>query len=206
MKALKRINLGFILAIIAVVGVIIYCTSVENSRSAAKGDIDNACKSFVELTNKYAVLPSENQNLDEKGSEINLENYFSEMQSSLESQTVSKETANIQKTILEEVLKGKLLDTTVIDTDFSRTIGKVTSYNFSGNQVTVTFNSNVSVKQKYNGINEETGEREEKIRENFFEVQGETITLEKVKDNEWKVVYANLQYKDPNNIGIKLSM
>lgn len=198
MKFIKKINIGLVLAIIAILAVIVYSVNLGNERNLAKEEIKKTCEKFIDLTDKYYTLPSEYQIIGEKSSDVNLNNYYTEMENELKDKTTSNETANIQKTILTEYLKNQLVDTSKITVSFNREIAKISKYNFDGNQVTVIFNSKITTKQKYNDINLETGESSEKIRENTFEVEDESITLEK-KDGTWKIVYANLQYQDMNS-------
>lgn len=195
MKFIKKINIGLVLVIIAIITVIIYSVNLENGRKSAKEDIKKSCEEFIDLTDKYYTLPSEYQIIGEKSTDVDLTNFFTKMEDELKTKMTSEETANIQKIILTEYVKNQLVDTSIITVSFNREITKVSSYKFDGNQVTLTFNSKITLKQKYNDINLETGEPSEKIRENTFEVQDESITLEE-KDGTWKIVYANLQYQD----------
>lgn len=192
MKGLKKLNLGLVLAIIVIIGIVVYCIYVEGERKKAKTDINKTCEEFIQVTNAYAILPEEEQRLGIRKSEINLDNFSSKAESDLKGKMVSDESAEIQARFLTDVVEKQLLDTSKIITDYERKISKITSYQFDGNQVTVTFNSRVSIKKKYNDA------VEEKISEDSFDVQGETITLEK-KDGNWKVVYANLAYTNPES-------
>ncbi|MBP3502775.1 MAG: hypothetical protein J6K42_04805 [Clostridia bacterium] len=198
MKFIKKVNIGLILAIIAIVAVIVYSVNLEFERKSAKEDIRKACEEFIDLTDKYYTLPSEYQVIGEKSADVDLTNFFTKMEDELKTKTTSAETAKIQKTILTEYVKNQLVDTSKITVSFNREITKISSYGFDGNQVTITFSSKITTKQKYNDINLETGEPSEKIRENTFEVEDESITLEE-KDGTWKIVYANLQYQDVNS-------
>ncbi len=198
MKFIKKINIGLVLAIIAIVAVVVYSVNLESGRKSAKEDIKKACEEFIDLTDKYYTLPSEYQVIGEKSVDVDLTDFYTKMEDELRAKTTSEGTANIQKTILTEYVKNQLVNTSRITVSFNREITKISNYNFDGNQVTVTFNSKITTKQKYNDINLETGETSEKIRENVFEVQNESITLEK-KDGTWKIVYANLQYQDGNS-------
>lgn len=195
MKFIKKVNIGLVLAIIAIIAVTVHSVNLESERKSAKEDIKKSCEEFIDLTDKYYTLPSEYQVIGENSADVDLTNFYAEMEDELKNKTTSDGTANIQKTILTEYLKNQLVDTSKITVSFNREITKISSYNFEGNQVTVTFNSKITTKQKYNDINLETGEPSEKIRENTFEVQDESITLEE-KDGIWKIVYANLQYQD----------
>lgn len=198
MKFIKKINIGLVLAIIAIIVVSIYSVNLEGDRKLAKEDIKKSCEDFIDITDKYYILPTKYQVIGENGNDVDLTDFYADMENELKSKMTSDSTANIQKTILEESVKNQLVDTSKITVGFKREITKISSYSFDGNQVTVTFNSKITTKQKYNDVNLETGESSEKIRENTFELQGETITLEN-KDGNWKVVYANLHYNDTSS-------
>lgn len=198
MKFIKKINIGLILTIIAIFAVVVYSVNLESERMLAKDDIKKSCENFINLTDKYCTLPSEYQVIGEKSSDVNLNNYYIEMENELKDKTINNEIANLQKVILTEYLKNQLVDTSKITVTFKREITKISKYVFDGNQVTVSFNSKITTKQKYKDINLETGELSEKTREDTFDIQNESITLEK-KDGTWKVVYADLQYQDMNS-------
>lgn len=193
MKFIKKINIGLVIAIIAIIAVVIYCVKTESSRNNSKEDIKKVCEEFIDITDKYSILPEQYQVVGSSGSNIDLSNYYSEMKSELQKYTTTEQTANIQKLILSEVVDNQLLNTTSIITEFDRKIVKISSYVFDGNQVTVTFKSKVSVKQKYQDMNMETGEVAEKVKDSSFDSDSESITLEK-KDGKWKIVSANLNY------------
>lgn len=195
MKGLKKLNLGLVLAIIVVIGVVIYCIKVGNERKSAKSDINKACEDFIMLTDKYAVLPEDKQVIGIKKTDVNLTDISSKAKVDFKEKMLTEDSAEIESVILQDVLEKQLIDTSKIATSFERKISKITSYQFDGNQVTVTFDSKVSQKKKYRN----EGDEAEKVSENSFEVQGETITLEK-KDGNWKVVYASLKYVDPNSV------
>lgn len=195
MKFIRKINIGLILAIIAIIAVTVYSINLESERKSSKEDIKKSCEEFIDITNKYYTLPAEYQVIGEKSTDVDLTSFYTEMENELKSKTTTDGAANIQKTILTEYVKNQLVDTSKIKVSFNREITKISNYDFEGNQVTVTFDSKVTTKQKYNDVNAETGETTEKIRENTFEAQDESITLEK-KDGTWKIVYANLQYQD----------
>ena len=205
MRFIKKINIGLVLAIIAIVAVVVYSVRVENERKSAKEDIKVVCESFIDLTDKYSILPAEYQVVGIQSANVNLNNFYSEMEGELNKVTTTEASANIQKTILSEVVQNQMLNTTNVTTNFDREITKISSYEFDGNQVTVTFNSKITVKQKYNDVNVETGELSEKIKENSFESNGETITLEQ-KDGKWKVVSANLSYSSLSSLSDMMFM
>lgn len=201
MKFLKKINIGLVLAIITILAVVIYSINIENERKNAKEDIRKACGEFINLTNKYAVLPEEYQVIGQDAKTVNLNNFNSKMEEELKNIMVTDSAAEIQKSILSDVTQNDLLSTADIICGLDRKISKISSYEFDGNQVTVTFISEITVKQKYNDINIETGEQKEKIREHVIESMQETITLDK-KDGVWKVVSADLDYSINDLSGI----
>jgi len=198
MKFLKKINIGLVLAIIAIVAVVIYCISVESNRKSSKEDIKKACEEFIEITDKYSVLPEQYQVLGEEGSKINLDTYYSEMEDALKGVTTTDQTANVQKRIISELLQNQLLNTDIINTSFDRKITKISSYEFDGNQVTVSFSSRITIKQKYKELNVLTGENMEKVKDNSIDSDSESITLEQ-KDGKWKIVSTNLTYNANGN-------
>lgn len=202
MKFFKKINLGLVLVIIAIVLVTLYSVNLENKRSSSKEEIKKVSEEFIKITNKYSILPEQHQIIGQQNANIDLTNFYSEMEGELNNITTSKETANIQKTILSEIIQNQLLNTSSIIVNFDRKIVKISSYVFDGNQVTITFNSKITIKQKYNEFDLQTGLSTEKIKEDSFEANSETITLEQ-KDGTWKVVCANLLYSD---IGLTESM
>ncbi|MBR2745023.1 MAG: hypothetical protein IKE01_07020 [Clostridia bacterium] len=206
MKFFKKINIGLVLAIIAIVAVVIYCISVESNRKSSKEDIKKACEEFIEITDKYSVLPEQYQVLGEEGSKINLDTYYSEMEDALKGVTTTDQTANVQKRILSELLQKQLLNTDTINTNFDRKITKISSYEFDGNQVTVSFSSKITIKQKYKEINVLTGETMEKMKDDSIDSDSESITLEQ-KDGKWKIVSTNLTYSaNGNNMTMPFSL
>lgn len=198
MRFLRKINIGLVLTIITILAIVIYLVNVENSRKGYKEEIKNVCDSYIGIVNKYAILPEDLQQIGLDSRNINLDNFYNDMEKELRDISVSDPSAKIQKTILEDCVGKDLLDTSNIIVSYDKKIVKISSYDFDGNQVTVTFDSKITVKEKYIEINIETGEQSEKVRENVYDCKGESITLEK-KDDGWKIVYANLDYEIYNN-------
>ena len=193
MKGLKKINIGLLLTIITVVLVVAYCIHVENARKAAKEDIINACNTYIEATDKFAYLPEEYQVIGIKKSDVNLDDYDNRLEKTLKQYTVNDGVANIEKTVISQIVETQLMDSDGVVVDFDRKIVNFNSFQFSGNQVTVTFNSKIVVKKKYMSVDPETGEQTEKVGEIRHNAQDESIVLEK-SGNEWKIVYSNLNY------------
>ena len=98
------------------------------------------------------------------------------------------------------------MNTDTINTNFDRKITKISSYEFDGNQVTVSFSSKITIKQKYKEINVLTGETMEKMKDDSIDSDSESITLEQ-KDGKWKIVSTNLTYSaNGNNMTMPFSL
>lgn len=199
MKFLKKINIGLVLTIIVLLAVVIYSINAENNRKNSKEDIKKACENFIEISNKYSILPTEYQVIGEDGKNVDLSAYYSEIKNELNKITTNESATNIQKNIISDNLESQLLNTSSFITEFNKKIVKITSYSFDGNQVSVTFNTKTTVKQKYQDINSETGEPIEKVKESSFDNEDESITLER-KDGNWKIVCGNLSYSADNSL------
>lgn len=197
MKFIKKLNIGLVLAIIAILAVIIYSVNIENERKASKQEIKKSCEEFISITDKYYTLPENYQTIGEKSQDVDLTNYYTEMENELKTKTINDSATKLQKTILTEYLKNQLVNTSKITVSFKREIAKISEYKFDGSQVTVTFNSKVTIKQKHKDINIEDNTSKEKVNETTFDTEGDTITLEQ-KDGSWKIVYADLQYNNIN--------
>ena len=115
------------------------------------------------------------------------------MENKLKEVMLNESAVKIEKSILSDYVERDLLNTTTFITSFDRQILKIRSYDFDGNQVTVSFDSKINIKQKYIDVNVETGEKQERVKESNVEGIRDTITLEK-KDGKWKVVYSELNF------------
>lgn len=189
MKILKKINKGLILTIIVVLALTIYLMGVEKQRKADKKEIQKVCEEFVELTNKYSVLPEEMQTLTKEIPESQVKEYLSKMRSEIKDKMIQNEEAiEIQCQILENNLRNGYNEQE-IKTNLNREITKISNYEFDKDQVTVTFKSIVETSSKY--LNGE----EEQVKQNSFNSAEDEIILQKV-DGKWKIVYSNLQYNE----------
>ena len=189
MKFLKKINKGLILTILVLIVLILYFNNVEKQRDKDKPDIKKACEDFIELTDKYSVLPVELQTLQDNIPEEKVDDYIKQMKKDLADVMIdNQESINIQQKILEENLKNGY-NVLEVRTNLSRKIQKVSSYQFENNQVTVSLKDNVEETIKTpDGL-------EEYDKNNEFEASEDEIVLQKV-DGKWKIVYANLQFDD----------
>ena len=205
MKVLKKINLGLVLAIIAIVAIVIYSVNIENSRKSAKEEIKKTCEEYIAITNNYCILPEQYRVVNQKAADVDLKEYSERIKNEVAKYTVSDKTAEIQKLYLLESVKNQLINTSYVTTEYSRKIDRITGYKFVENQVTITFNTNVSIKQKYNEINKETGETSEKIKESTLANKGESMVLEN-KDGKWKVVSTNFGYSVNSDQDMTMNM
>lgn len=194
MRFLKKINKGLILTIIVLIILVTYLVGVEKQRKSDKTEIKNACEEFVNLTNKYLVLPEEMQSLTNKIPEEQEKEYGEEAEKALKNIMVDNtEAIKIQHQFLIQALKNGYSSTNEIRTKYERKMAEITSYEFEGNTVTVTFSSNVEIETKYlNYI------QQEQTRALSFTAPSDEIMLQKV-DGKWKVVYSNLQYETYGN-------
>ncbi len=189
MKKLKKINKGLILTIILLIILILYYNNIEKLRKNDKTEIKKACEDFIELTDKYSVLPQEIQTTQTEIPEEKVAEYINQMKKELANIMIdNQEAINIQAKILENNLIDGYNETQV-RTQLSRKILNILSYQFEKDQVTVNLIDKVkeTIKnsdgmQEYNSDNEFTAGNDE-------------IVVKKV-DGKWKVVYANLQFND----------
>ena len=186
MKILRKINKGLILTIIVLLALTVYLANVEKQRKADKEDIKKACEEFINFTDKYSVLPEDMQKLTESVLESKVEEYKKEMKTELDKLMIDNEEAvKLQYQNLEFGLEDGYNNSEGIRTKLERKITKISSYEFEGNQVTVTFKAKVKTTTK--NLNEEQESQKS------FDTDGDEILLQKV-DGKWKIVYSNLQY------------
>ena len=196
MKILKKINKGLLLTIIVLVVLIIYLTNVEKQRDTDKPDIQKACEEFITFTDKYVVLPEDMRTFTGEISKENEEKLKKELREELEKQMIKNDEAiEIQYEYLLDELKNGYRTVNEVRTKNKRTITKISSYEFDGDQVTVTLKTSVESTYKY--IEENTGV--EKERQNAISNTDDEIILQKV-DGQWKVVYSNMQFDNNNEI------
>ena len=110
MKFIKKLNIGLVLAIIAILAVIIYSVNIENERKASKQEIKKSCEEFISITDKYYTLPENYQTIGEKSQDVDLTNYYTEMENELKTKMISDSATKLQKTILTEYLKNQLVN------------------------------------------------------------------------------------------------
>lgn len=193
MKKLKKVNKGAILTLIVLTILTIYLVNLEKQREEEKVQIKNICEKYIEFTDKYTVLPEELQKLPIQIAQKQTEDYKKEIETELKKLMISnEEVVELQYQILVSILK-KGYNNNEVKSKTERQIIKISGYEFEGNQVTVTFKSKVKNTTKYLNQN-----NEEQERQSTFETFEDEIMLQKI-DEEWKIVYTNLQYDDYNS-------
>lgn len=203
MNLLKKINKGLILTIIVLLILGIYLFVIETKRNASKTDIESAVKEYIEIVNKYVVVPEEmqriqvatnneefrriNEEMDKKENE-HLNRYEEEMKTKM---IENKEVVSMQKDTLNNFLDNTNNYFQTIVTKYNKEVVKIRKYAFDNDQVTVTLETKTEVENKYldNG--------EEKIKKETSNDKSETITLQLV-EGKWKIVYADLIYYSGN--------
>ena len=79
MKNLKKINLGLLLTIITLLAVTIYSINIEAQRKSSKDEIKKTCEEYIDVVDKYLVLPEDAQVLGEDVKNVNLDIFKSDM-------------------------------------------------------------------------------------------------------------------------------
>ena len=217
MKILKKVNKGLVLTIIVIVALLIYLVGVEKQREADKDDIIKACEEFIDFTDKYSVIPEDVLKLGEVFSQDKLNEYIQKMKNELPEYMIENDEAvGIEAQILQTNIENAYSTESTIETEntdeeqagqsneniinsiktkMEREITKISSYEYDGNQVTVTFNSTTTLTTNY--LN--NGETQE--NQSSFNGYEEQIILQKI-DSKWKVVYSDLQNDDYTNLVI----
>lgn len=204
MKLLKKVNKGLMLTLVVLLILVIYLINVESKRNSEKPEIEKTCTEYINLMNKYAIMPKEAQklyNVSEVSSEEkeqvkekskkDIENSIGKLNEELKTRMINDELAiEMQKDIVEEFVKSSNDEFVSVITSFNKEISKIRKFAFDDDQVTVTFSSKADLETKYLENNSE-----EVTRKSTFNAEEETITLKKI-DNTWKVVYADMQYSD----------
>lgn len=189
MKKLKKINKGLVLTIIVIIALIIYLTGVEKQRKADKEKIKLVCEQFIEVTDKYSILPEDMQKLNQEITNEQKNAYEKEMDKELRRVMInSDEAVKLQNNILKFNLENEYKNNKQqVATKQKRDIIKIKGYEFDSNTVTVTFSSKLSMDYKY------LNNKEEQIKKQSLSAENDEIQLQKI-NGEWKVTYANLQY------------
>ena len=192
MKLLKKINKGFILTVIVLILLSIYLSNQEKAKETDKKEISQKCEQYIDFTNKYAVLPEDMQALTKEISNTELEKYKNEIKQELKKQMIENEQAvDLQYQILTSILENNIKKDSIV-TQVSRRMIDKPQYVFDGDQVQVTFQSRISIEEKYLENDNDT-EEDAKTRNTTYMTQNDQINLQKV-DGEWKIVYSNLQF------------
>ncbi len=199
MKMLNKINKGLILTILVLLVLFIYLFTVEINRNKAKPEIEKTVKEYIELMNKYAVVPSDMQNLyaqispeeietKKKEFDTKITEHLNKYEDELKEKMIDNQKAvDMQKEVLEDFLKSENNMQSSIITKYKKELVKIRKYLFDDDQVTLTLETKTEVESKY------LNNREEKLQKNENTSNDDTITL-KLVDGKWKVVYAEVEY------------
>ena len=192
MKILRKINKGFILTVIVLLALSIYLIKLEKQREIDKEEILKICEQYIEFTNKYVVLPEENQKITQPISDTELDKYKEELKTELKNQMIDNEDAiELQYQMLVSTLESNFSKNSIV-TNISRTMKDKPKYEFDGDQVQVTFTAKLSKTEKYLENDNDT-EEAAKTRNNTQDTYIDQINLQKV-DGKWKIVYSNLEF------------
>lgn len=188
MKILRKINKGFILTLIVLIGLIVYLVGVEKQREAEKVNIVATIEEFIAITDKYSVYPENINNLSKRITAEERDKYLEEMRNELKKAMIpNEEVVKLQAQAIENVL-NMVNQEREIKTKTERKILEILGYEFDDNQVTVEFKTIVENEIKY--IDEQG---KEQTRKETYQTYNDEIILQKIEE-EWKIVYSNLQY------------
>lgn len=140
------------------------------------------------MVDNLIILPEEmqghSQNLTQEDENKIKENINNELKKVM---IDNKDAIEIQEQFIFDNIKQS--NRSKIITNVDKTIDEISKYEFDGDQVVVTFST--EVKTEYKQMDLESNKEEEK--ENIQSTYGEEITLQKV-DGIWKIVYSYLDY------------
>ena len=140
------------------------------------------------MVDNLIILPEEmqghSQNLTQEDENKIKENINNELKKVM---IDNKDAIEIQEQFIFDNIKQS--NRSKIITNVDKTIDEISKYEFDGDQVVVTFST--EVKTEYKQIDPESNKEEEK--ENIQSTYREEITLQKV-DGIWKIVYSYLDY------------
>ncbi|MEG2310450.1 MAG: hypothetical protein RSB76_00515 [Clostridia bacterium] len=203
MKLLKKINKGLVLTVLVLAILITYLIFLESSRNNEKLIIDTACANFIDIVDKYSLLPQKYATVNKSIPDDELKLYFKQMHEELSKYTLNKEVENNLCKMIENKLQTELLST-FVTTNYDRKILKVNKYIFDDKQVTVNLTCllNTEVKSLLNKEFDVLTKKyigEETIDKKSSKVNA-TITLKKV-NNEFKIV-SMVMFENLNKGGV----
>jgi len=196
MGILKKINKGLILTVIVLLILIIYLKGVEKQRKSDEENVKVVCEQYIKLVDSLIVLPSDMQTYTDSLSIENQEKMEENINNELKKVMVdNKDAIDIQKNFIYEILEEGI-SKNKIKIKSQKTITKVASYEFDGDQVTVSIKTKLETTYKH--INEET-KKEEESQNTEDSISGEEIILQKV-NGEWKIVYSYLIFSNSEDV------
>ncbi len=162
MKLLRKINKGLVLTVIVLGILCIYLFSVEAKRNSAKPEIEKAVKEYIELINKYAVVPEDlqkvyeltgdDEEIEKTAKEVGqkLQVHLDKYEEELKTKMIDNQTAvDMQKDMIKDFLESANTYPQAVVIKYDKEIKKIKKYVFDEDQVTVTFIAKSEIESKY---------------------------------------------------------
>ncbi|NJD02434.1 MAG: hypothetical protein FIA99_07530 [Ruminiclostridium sp.] len=193
MKFLAKINRGLILSVFVLTVVVIYLVTLSISHAAVIPKIKEVCTNYINTEISYKMLPEKYRKEKPDMPQNELDKYIVEMAMDIkafytDNEQTYKYLIDRNKADLENQSKG-----IGIIFSYKKDIADYKNIVFDGNTVTVTILTNSS----FDGPDITAPGMQ---RGNVSAQTNDTILLQKT-DEEWKIIYADLQQPIKNGMG-----
>lgn len=201
---MKKINLGLVLTLLTLICLTMFVISEEKSKAEDIANVEEICKEYFNVYNKYSMLEKDDRNMDKEMNTDRYNTYLSEMKQDL-SKYISDEK-------LDEVYEQykKRLDQQFyrkyVMKEYNKEFIEIKDYNFNDSYITVVLDVNITMDRDARIVsifNEETNRHEGTIT-NVSATQKlmEIIVFEKI-GNEYRIILHSmadlvLDYNQPN--------
>lgn len=176
MGILKKINKGLILTILVILGIFVYLFSLESYRSSQKPAIKSACEEYMNVINKYMMLPEGYNSTDKKISTEELNKYMSDIKTDISKYLVNNDgVIKVELDSIKSNFENQINNKEII-TSYSRKIVNIAEYSFDDDQVTVKINTFYEYKVDNNTKSDDI----------------ESTVILKKEEGSWKVVHSDL--------------
>lgn len=201
---MKKINLGLVLTLLTLICLTMFVISEEKSKAEDIANVEEICKEYFNVYNKYSMLEKDDRNMDKEMNTDRYNTYLSEMKQDL-SKYISDEK-------LDEVYEQykKRLDQQFyrkyVMKEYNKEFIEIKDYNFNDSYITVVLDVNITMDRDARIVsifNEETNRHEGTITnvsatQKFMEI----IVFEKI-GNEYRIILHSmadlvLDYNQPN--------
>ena len=190
---MKKINIGIVLILIVGVVYFAYAMSKLNEREQDRKNVEELIQEYLEVYNKYSLLPEEDRVLDKEIDEEKYNNYLAEMKEELDKFSIEE-----NKDILYEQYKSRLdkqVKGEYMMYEYEKKLSHIARCDFLGNCIRVHFYLNVTVDDDRRispTLDEVTGRyignvKRQKGEDIFFE----ELVFKKI-NNEYKIVYQGI--------------